>query len=95
MKGINTILADRTTRMPKCKGVLTTGQVSKICNVAPRTVCKWFDSGQLRGYRVPSSRSRRIPVPELIRFMKAHNMPTERLYIELSEQGNMALVEVE
>ncbi|MFM7043497.1 MAG: response regulator, partial [Planctomycetaceae bacterium] len=25
--------------------VFTTGQVAKICKVAPRTVSKWFDSG--------------------------------------------------
>ena len=65
--------------MAKGKNVLTTGDVAKICNVAPRTVSKWFDSGQLKGYRIPSSKDRRIPVSELIRFMKAHNMPTTTL----------------
>jgi len=62
--------------MAKGKNVLTTGDVAKICNVAPRTVSKWFDSGQLKGYRIPGSKDRRIPVSELIRFMKMHNMPT-------------------
>lgn len=61
--------------MSKGKNVLTTGDVAKICNVAPRTVSKWFDSGQLKGYRIPGSKDRRIPVSELIRFMKAHNIP--------------------
>jgi excisionase family DNA binding protein len=65
--------------MAKGKNVLTTGDVAKICNVAPRTVSKWFDSGQLKGYRIPGSKDRRIPVSELIRFMKAHNMPTTAL----------------
>jgi excisionase family DNA binding protein len=65
--------------MTKRKDVLTTGQVAQICNVAPRTVTKWFDSGQLRGYRIPGSRDRRIPATELIRFMKAHNIPTTLL----------------
>ena len=41
--------------------VFTTGQVAKICKVAPRTVSKWFDSGRLRGYRIPGSQDRRIP----------------------------------
>jgi excisionase family DNA binding protein len=59
------------------KEVLTTGEVAKICNVAPRTVSKWFDSGSLKGYRIPGSRDRRIPTSELIRFMKAHNIPLE------------------
>ncbi len=63
----------------KHKDVLTTGQVARICNVAPRTVSKWFDSGQLRGYRIPGSKDRRIPVQALIRFMKAHGMPLSGL----------------
>jgi len=63
----------------KLKEVLTTGEVAKICNVAPRTVSKWFDSGQLRGYRIPGSKDRRIPLPQLIRFMKAHGIPMDEL----------------
>lgn len=59
--------------------VLTTGQVAKLCNVAPRTVSKWFDSGQLRGYRIPGSKDRRIPLAQLIRFMKAHGIPLDGL----------------
>lgn len=61
--------------MAKGKNVLTTGDVAKICNVAPRTVSKWFDSGQLKGYRIPGSKDRRIPLSELIRFMKENKMP--------------------
>ncbi|MCE5185969.1 MAG: helix-turn-helix domain-containing protein [Planctomycetaceae bacterium] len=57
------------------KDVLTTGQVAGICNVAPRTVSKWFDSGQLKGYKIPGSKDRRIPYAELIRFLKLHDMP--------------------
>lgn len=67
--------------MAKGKDVLTTGDVAKICHVAPRTVSKWFDNGQLKGYRIPGSKDRRIPVSELIRFMKVHNMPTEELSV--------------
>jgi CheY-like chemotaxis protein len=67
--------------MAKGKNVLTTGDVAKICHVAPRTVSKWFDNGQLRGYRIPGSKDRRIPVGELIRFMKIHNMPTSELAV--------------
>lgn len=61
------------------KTVLTTGEVAKLCNVAPRTVSKWFDSGQLRGYRIPGSKDRRIPVDQLIRFMRAHGIPLNGL----------------
>lgn len=67
--------------MAKGKNVLTTGDVAKICHVAPRTVSKWFDKGQLKGYRIPGSKDRRIPISELIRFMKVHNMPTGELAV--------------
>lgn len=65
--------------MPRQKDVLTTGEVAKVCNVAPRTVSKWFDSGQLRGYRIPGSKDRRIPLNALIRFMKQHHIPMDGL----------------
>lgn len=61
------------------KSVLTTGDVARICNVAPRTVSKWFDSGHLRGYRIPGSKDRRIPLDQLLRFMRAHGIPTDAL----------------
>ncbi|MCH7632799.1 MAG: helix-turn-helix domain-containing protein, partial [Planctomycetes bacterium] len=49
--------------------ILTTGEVAKICNVAPRTVAKWFDRGELRGYRIPGSKDRRIPTSHLLSFL--------------------------
>jgi len=61
------------------KDVLTTGEVAKICNVAPRTVSKWFDSGQLKGYRIPGSKDRRIPLNQLVKFMKDHGIPLDGL----------------
>lgn len=64
-------------RMARNKDVLTTGEVARICKVAPRTVTKWFDSGQLHGYRIPGSKDRRIPVTQLIRFMRQNNMPLD------------------
>ena len=71
----------RNLKMAKGKNVLTTGDVAKICHVAPRTVSKWFDNGQLKGYRIPGSKDRRIPVNELLRFLKVHNMPTSGLSV--------------
>jgi excisionase family DNA binding protein len=61
------------------KNVLTTGEVARICSVAPRTVSKWFDSGQLCGYRIPGSKDRRIPLEQLVRFMRMHGMPLDAL----------------
>ena len=65
--------------MSSHRNVLTTGEVAKICCVAPRTVSKWFDSGQLRGYRIPGSKDRRIPLEQLIRFMRVHGIPLNGL----------------
>ena len=63
--------------------VFTTGQVAKICKVAPRTVSKWFDSGRLKGYRIPGSQDRRIPREYLIKFLKEHGMPLGELEDEI------------
>lgn len=73
--------------------IFTTGQVAKICKVAPRTVSKWFDSGRLRGYRIPGSQDRRIPREHLIRFLKEHGMPLGEL--EDEAMGKVLLVGVE
>src|SRR5947209_5916859 len=72
-------MSSSTSTAAKVKDVLTTGEVAKICNVAPRTVSKWFDSGALHGYRIPGSKDRRIPLNQLIRFMKHHGMPLNGL----------------
>ncbi len=72
------------------KTIFTTGQVAKICKVAPRTVSKWFDSGRLRGYRIPGSQDRRIPREHLIRFLKEHGMPLGEL--EDEAMGKVLLV---
>src|SRR5436305_2906086 len=74
-KGLNGL----RTGVLAMKKVFTTGQVAKICKVAPRTVSKWFDSGRLRGYRIPGSQDRRIPREQLIKFLKEHGMPLGEL----------------
>jgi excisionase family DNA binding protein len=55
--------------------VYTVGQAAKLCNVAPRTVANWMDSGNLAGYRLPMSAARRIPHDSLVTFLRQHNMP--------------------
>ena len=55
--------------------VFTTGDVAKMLTVAPRTVSKWFDSGLLKGYRIPMSNDRRIPRASLVRFLIDQKMP--------------------
>ena len=38
------------------KTVYTTGEAAKICKVSQQTIIRCFDSGQLKGFRVPGSR---------------------------------------
>ena len=61
--------------MAKGRNAFTTGEVAKVCNVASRTVTKWFDAKLIKGYRIPGSKNRRIPIAELVRFMKKYEIP--------------------
>jgi excisionase family DNA binding protein len=61
------------------KTVFTTGEAAKICKVSQQTIIRCFDSGQLKGFRVPGSRFRRIPRESLFRFMKDNGIPTDAL----------------
>src|SRR3954464_13321829 len=61
------------------KTVFTTGEAAKICKVSQQTIIRCFDSGQLKGFRVPGSRFRRIPREALYRFMKENSIPTDAL----------------
>jgi excisionase family DNA binding protein len=61
------------------KTVFTTGEAAKVCKVSQQTIIRCFDNGQLKGFRVPGSRFRRIPREALYKFMKDNGIPTEAL----------------
>ncbi|MFH1746948.1 MAG: response regulator [Planctomycetota bacterium] len=61
------------------KNVFTTGEVAEVCNLSQQTVIRCFDSGRLKGFRVPGSRFRRIPRDSLIMFMREHSIPLDQL----------------
>ena len=61
------------------KTVFTTGEAAKICKVSQQTIIRCFDSGQLKGFRVPGSRFRRIPRDQLFSFMRDNGIPTDAL----------------
>jgi excisionase family DNA binding protein len=63
----------------RMKTVFTTGEAAKICKVSQQTIIRCFDNGQLKGFRVPGSRFRRIPRESLYKFMKDNNIPTDAL----------------
>lgn len=73
--------------MPACAGevdermktVFTTGEAAKICKVSQQTIIRCFDNGQLKGFRVPGSKFRRIPREALYKFMKDNGIPTDAL----------------
>lgn len=73
--------------------IYTTVQVAKICKVKPRTVSKWFDSGDLRGYRIPGSQDRRIPRECLTRFLKEHG-GFDKILAELKAEAEEARMKV-
>ncbi|MDO4575044.1 MAG: response regulator [Planctomycetia bacterium] len=61
------------------KTVFTTGEAAKICKVSQQTIIRCFDTGQLKGFRVPGSRFRRIPREQLFVFMRENGIPTDSL----------------
>ncbi|MFL5329590.1 MAG: response regulator [Gemmataceae bacterium] len=61
------------------KTVFTTGEAAKVCKVSQQTIIRCFDNGQLKGFRVPGSRFRRIPREALYKFMKDNGIPTDAL----------------
>src|SRR5262245_66004916 len=63
----------------RMKTVFTTGEAAKVCKVSQQTIIRCFDNGQLKGFRVPGSRFRRIPREALYKFMKDNGIPTEAL----------------
>lgn len=61
------------------KAVFSTGEAAQICKVSQQTIIRCFDSGRLQGFRVPGSKFRRIPREELIRFMRANDIPVSQI----------------
>ena len=61
------------------KAVFTTGEAAEVCKVSQQTIIRCFDSGRLRGFRVPGSRFRRIPRDALLQFMRDNGIPPDAL----------------
>lgn len=59
----------------KSKAIFTIGEVATVCHVRPLVVCGWFNSGELRGYRMPGVGEIRITREHLIQFLKQREMP--------------------
>ncbi|HOJ67339.1 MAG: response regulator [Candidatus Hydrogenedentes bacterium] len=70
--------------------VFTTGEVAEICGVSADTVSRWFDLGQIDGYRLGPGGDRRIPYQSLRKFMLSHGIPLDRL-----EEGEQRILVVD
>jgi len=73
------VLGLKDQRTEPMKSVFTTGEAAEICKVSQQTIIRCFDSGRLKGFRVPGSRFRRIPRDALIAFMKDNGIPPDSL----------------
>src|SRR2546421_10836269 len=76
----------------RMKTVFTTGEAANVCKVSQQTIIRCFDNGQLKGFRVPGSRFRRIPREALYFFLKDNGTPTVALY---TRKRKVLLVEEE
>jgi two-component system, OmpR family, response regulator len=72
-------VAQREREGIRMKTVFTTGEAAEICKVSQQTIIRCFDSGRLRGFRVPGSRFRRIPRDALLQFMKDNGIPPDAM----------------
>lgn len=61
------------------KDLYTTGEAAEICKISQQTIIRCFDSGRVKGFRVPGSKFRRIPHQNLVHFMKENNIPLDGL----------------
>lgn len=63
--------------------VFTVPEVAKICQVAPCTIHKWFDSGRIKGYRILGTHDVRIPREHLVDFLQKYGMPSDVINTKL------------
>ncbi|MGA2914586.1 MAG: response regulator [Sedimentisphaerales bacterium] len=65
--------------MDTTKELYTTGEAADLCSLSQQTIIRCFDSGRLRGFRIPGSKFRKIPRESLLKFMKENNIPMQNL----------------
>ena len=59
--------------------LLTVDETAELLKVGRGAIYPLLASGQLKGFRVPGSRFRRIPREQLFIFMRENNIPTDAL----------------
>lgn len=59
---------------PKRHRALTTGQVAMVTGISQQQVIRCFDAGDLKGFKVPMSRYRRVPVKAVAEWAERHGL---------------------
>lgn len=72
-------ILSRAQSMDTTKDLYTTGEAADICSLSQQTIIRCFDSGRLRGFRIPGSKFRKIPRDSLLKFMKENNIPMQNV----------------
>jgi hypothetical protein len=70
------------------KTVFSTLEAAEVCKISEQAIIQCFDRGQLKGYRLPGSRDRRIPRESLFRFMEENGIPSDDLDREGIAEGS-------
>lgn len=64
---------------------LTTGEIASICDVNLRTVIRWIERGELKGFKLPGRGNNRVTQEDFVAFLKKHKMP---IPAELLDDGH-------
>ena len=56
---------------------VTPAQAARICGLSHATIIRCFDRGLLKGFKIPGSKYRRIPLENLYKFMRESGMPCD------------------
>ncbi len=70
-------MATKSKRVREVKhipGIFTTTEAAELLRVSSQTVMSAFDSGQLKGFRIPGSSFRKIPQRSLLAAMTAQGL---------------------
>jgi excisionase family DNA binding protein len=63
----------------------TTTEAAQLCGLSHMTVIRRFDKGDIKGFRVPGSRFRRIPRESLVEFAQRHGIPLPEAIAEVPD----------
>ncbi len=68
---------------------LTAGEIAKMCDVNLRTVIRWIDRGDLKGFKLPGRGNNRVQLEDFLHFLQQHGMPIPP---ELSGEENSRIL---